>query len=579
MAPGRSPVTSPAPSSSASQPAVHTGVRLTRSRTASAHPSVAANPLDLSVLSGIQQQLQTLSDLFAREQSSRFEYQNNVDCNLDEIRRALWGFSDSSTDTSAPLGSAPPSAAPPTTERALGGEDLTTHGVQTHSAPDLEAPVSVSEAPAYLQTDVASNVQPDSSRPVSSRSDASLPEVPPENYPPAISSLVHTAFKDFKRRHLLADRSSDFLRKLKMFSDAGTLPKSLQLKPPKLSVNDSEGNSFLASEFEKIQGEANQRFLEAYISAIEKAHANHVKAIGDMAASFANSLASTIAAVKNQPYVGSFSVPADAWLTSAQASFDALCNNFVCEKALKKNARDAAAAVNQDARDAAMAEADQIPIEKSVAELINEQLNNKFNALQKKLDALMSNSSPAPLKSALRSKTKQRPLSAAQHPVVSPSAKGLHAPRPQRSNSPRRPHAPRRQPATRPPPAPHSPVVQTSVHTPPDGTSPDCGPSSSAQPAPRPKNGPSPGRKAKNRTLPVSGPLLSKPKFGPPPPRSVRFAEPLASSGPSGSSAQARGRSPARFPNQHVGFPRGRSRSRSNDQSLSRGFTRGFASA
>lgn len=394
-------------------------------------------------------------------------------------------------------------------------------------APVIVAPAApVQEAPAAPVPVAQPDVPRNSEIPSSSHAAASDEPVHRQMFPAAISSLVQTAFKDFKRRHLQADRSAEFLRKLKIFKDSGSLPKNLQVKPPKISINDPEGNALLASELDSIQADTNQRFLTAYISAMEIATKNHGKAIDDLVSGFSASLNSTIESVKQQPFLGSFSVPSDSWLSSAKDLFESDCNNFLLDKILKKNARDAAAASRQDARDAAMTEADQIPIEKSIAELINDKLSQKFGSLQseiKELRSLLSKSDPSssqapPLKKKTKSAKKKNPsLSAKQNLSV-----------------------PENQPVQSVPAQKQSTQKQSTEKI--------SGPKNQS------KNGLRSGSNSRKNTSNASGRRRSKSPSVQNADRSVKFAEPLTSSAPEAPKrARGRGRNRHRSQSQNRG--------------------------
>ncbi|GLJ59606.1 hypothetical protein SUGI_1515640 [Cryptomeria japonica] len=588
MAFGRTPADSP-PASTTQPAAQRTSsaagsrdasvARQTRSRSAAG--LVSAPAPEHSTLDAVQEQLQHLTELFACEQRARLRFQESMDLNMNVFRRRLFGGHDSSTDCSSPepFNIPPASSFRPMPASTEGPSSGPAPGVEETSRLDPTEPspsVPPTAPTCLLDGSTAPPVgQPAASAPPVDHSAQpnSPPVAPPDGLPSAISSLVLTAFKDFKRRHLIADRSAEFLRKLKVFSEAGTLPKNLQVKPPKVVVNDSEGNAFLSAQLDSIQADANLRFLGAYVSAMETTSANHAKAIVELSASFSASLASTIDAIKNQSYVGSFSVPSDDWLKSAQDFFDALCNNFVMDKVMKKTARDAALAVRQEARDNAMSEADQLPVEHSVAELINDKLNSKFLALQSKIEELqasLAESSSGPLKSALRSKTKQRSRSSIQPPI-------LHTPRP-------------------PQMLPTKASLHSSTHARPPKNEPKNGPikgSKSSLPA-GPKNGLHSGNFTRNHTFAASGRSHSTPRSTPPARRFVQFAEPPASSEPdvpltpSPHLRQDRGRTRGRSRSQTRVPNRGRSRSRSRSSShrpaqrrtqnssvTTRGFTRG----
>ncbi|KAH9324027.1 hypothetical protein KI387_004205, partial [Taxus chinensis] len=192
-----------------------------------------------------------------------------------------------------------------------------------------------------------------------------------KKFPDQILSLVTKAFGEFKRLSLIEERSSEFLSKLESFKTSGSLPRNLLVKPPKITINDAEGNSLLSSSLDSIQSENNRCFLDAYIAALSKASTNHKRAISQATELFFDSLKGTYIAIEQIHLFGSFSVPSGDWFQGALQEYNLLCNSFQIDHALKNAARAQTDFVRQQSCDEAMAEADHLPADPSISEIIN----------------------------------------------------------------------------------------------------------------------------------------------------------------------------------------------------------------
>lgn len=173
------------------------------------------------------------------------------------------------------------------------------------------------------------------------------------------------------------------------------------VKVPKISINDEEANALLSTLLDTAQHDANKRFLDAFISAMEKASTNHVSAISTALASFHTALNEAIVSIASQNFIN-LSIPSSEWEAAAKAAFDDMCDVWLLNHIVKKSAKEQAATVRQERHDTARNEADRLPAERSVSQLIND----KFLRLQQEMLSLLGKHGAPPPSNSVNNKKK-----------------------------------------------------------------------------------------------------------------------------------------------------------------------------
>lgn len=340
--------------------------------------------------------LKDLSDSLGRQQRSLDDFVKKTDISFSSFSAAVSNFQqfmENSSKHSASLEAK--------LEALLSRSDAAASSAP--SAPSAPAaPSTAPSAPSSAQ-DVPSSSNLHSDVP------SDIPsEEPSSKFPDQIQVLVNKAFSGYKRLCIDAERSKDHLERLKNFSASGTLPKSLQVKPPRISVNDSEANSFLESKLNALQSDANKAFLLAYIEAVSKASANFDAKIKSCIDDFDSVLKGTCTALQHLPFMGVFSVSAEEWYKEGLNDFHNKCNLFLIDRSLKKAAKAQANASRESSRDASMAEADELPPDPTIAQLVNDKINQKLSSLSNKIDSLLNNGKPQKKKSKKSSGSAQK---------------------------------------------------------------------------------------------------------------------------------------------------------------------------
>ena len=178
--------------------------------------------------------------------------------------------------------------------------------------------------------------------------------------PAQIEELVQKTLTEFKKHTFVANYHERLEVKMKALRDAGTIPQSLKVGIPKLTVKDDEAHGLLTSTFKEIQNTANKQFLEAYIFSICKAKENAKAAVNATTVQFQEILKKLCETLSSVHFLGGLNATslASKWMNEALAEYEQHCNNFLIEKAIKDAISQSAEAERQRAVDTAMQEAD-----------------------------------------------------------------------------------------------------------------------------------------------------------------------------------------------------------------------------
>lgn len=208
---------------------------------------------------------------------------------------------------------------------------------------------------------------------------------PSSQYLKPITSLINTSFEEYKHHSLLAKCLADYLVHLKKHKEDGTLPKCLLIKAQKISINEEEGNTMMATFVESIQKESNIKLLEGNILSYEKTSANHKASISQVNCAFKTFLTQAIDAVKAQPLDGACTIPILEWFDAALAIYGARTHTQMVEHTLKKSAKEVANVIRNEAKNASQEEVDQMPTDASISQLIQKNFQSLHQSLQKEI--------------------------------------------------------------------------------------------------------------------------------------------------------------------------------------------------
>ena len=210
--------------------------------------------------------------------------------------------------------------------------------------------------------------------------------------PSHLSDFVTKSVKEFKKLRQDHAKSENYLARLSLQYEEGTIPHSLRMKPPKLQIGDPEAHSILDAGLAKCTSAYRIKCFEALLQA-QKSYLTKLKTQLDgykpKFEARLSSLTDPLLAI-NKPIV-------EKWHALLSASFHSQVDTFLIQCHISEAVKQAAISERETARETAMGEADNLPVETSIATLVRIEVQKE---IKKALNSLN-------LKAKLASKVKK----------------------------------------------------------------------------------------------------------------------------------------------------------------------------
>lgn len=209
------------------------------------------------------------------------------------------------------------------------------------------------------------------------------------NLPSHLKDFLKKSIEEYKKMFLAFEKSQAYLKKLREQRAEGTVPNSLRLKPPRLTVQDEQGQAFLNQTLQDLCNNYRSSCLEVLIEAQQKLVENQEKKLDSYCTTFDASLQEILSLMASLEL---FDSPTPMWHNTIQSwrasllkDFKNAINNFKVTHLLNAKIKEAAFTKRKAAQDQAMGDAETLPTEPSIAKLVKEQVQKQVQAQVSKL--------------------------------------------------------------------------------------------------------------------------------------------------------------------------------------------------
>lgn len=189
--------------------------------------------------------------------------------------------------------------------------------------------------------------------------------------PSHLSDFLTKSVKEFKHIRTELVKCQKYLQRLSLQYGEGTIPNSLRMKPPKLQIGDPEAQTILDSGLAECTSAYRIKCLEALITAQESRLASLKTKLEEYKPDFENRLSSLINPLLTINFMSSLGKPLiESWQAQLSASFQSQIDSYLIQCQISEEIKAGAIIARALAREAAMGEAETLPIEPSIATLV-----------------------------------------------------------------------------------------------------------------------------------------------------------------------------------------------------------------
>ena len=223
------------------------------------------------------------------------------------------------------------------------------------------------------------------------------PELEGIKMPLQFPDYLAKSLEEYKKLATLLEKSKTFLKDLIFKKDQEIFPNSLRIKPPKLKISDENINKCFQ---EKMAGLCNQYkigLLDAYIDAQKTLVDNQTRQVSDYPKNFESRISDMFAELCKLEIIDTRDVTIEhsvlgartystndlwrntcnKWQQNMLRDFRRAVNDFKLEQFLQAQNDQNAQTQRVRARDQAMEDADNLPREETIADLVKKAIDNK----------------------------------------------------------------------------------------------------------------------------------------------------------------------------------------------------------
>lgn len=218
--------------------------------------------------------------------------------------------------------------------------------------------------------------------------------------PTEITGFAKKCCEEFKKLHKSYEKSKAQLLKLTQLKQEGLIPNSLKMSSPRIQIAHMGAQALLSSSLAELTEKYRAACFDAYLQAFTTAVEDEEKSLTSYCESFEGKLTDILAPLEEVTLSGSFESSALTayWKDRLSSEFRNLSNSYKCATHWKNTATKAAFVQREKAMDAAMQEADSLPKEQTIAELVKAEVAKQLKQ-QKQPQQNKPKASPAVQKS------------------------------------------------------------------------------------------------------------------------------------------------------------------------------------